>query len=425
MGGIDAGVLHAGLDQVRPMSSTEASLSANAGRDFDVGTKLSKVGEKLYADLNDNSQRGITESTTGIATFQVKANLGSFQLTSEDAYGKVIFVAPIDPTVSQLSSALSKQYVNYRITHLSITVRNVSPFASASGSIQLAYINDPANIVTLDSENIETLIRQTNSRQVGAKDTLDFDFDQTHLNVLGAPSGWKFCKPRGISIFDRYGTIAAAVRGVPSIGDGAQFVVSIAATFEFYGMTHNLSQAYRYVGIADTGLAQGTVITDCQYANEYGNYDLSVGQNITKPAALNTGISYTCYFANARNFEIEITDSQDTKVSFPCQMRVCQLKFSGDNHGTYTFTARTQRMANLNRPYTAVKVTPLDPACTAVLIVPNEFEGDELISEMSIDHGVQHELRMFESLHQSITDRLDRLLSERNTNAGGVEKGAI
>lgn len=417
MGGIDTNLIQSSLDQARPRTSAEASLSANVGREFDTGTKLSKVGDNLYVDLNDNSQRGITESTTGIATFQVKANLGAFQLTSEDAYGKIIFVAPVDPSISTLSSSIAKQYVNYRITHLSITVRNVSPFASASGSIQLAYINDPANLVTMGSENIETLIRQTNSRQVGAKDTLDFDFDQTHLNVLGAPSGWKFCKPRGLSIFDRYGTIAAAVRGVPSIGDGAQFVVSIAATFEFFGMTHNLTQSFTYEGLAETGLAQGVTIIDCEYSNEYGNYELSVGQNITMPANLSIGVPYTCYFANPRNFEIEIVDSQGTKITFPCQMRVCRLNFTTAAHGNYIFTARTQRMANLNRPYNSVKITPLEPACTAVLIVPNEFEAGELISDVSIDQNVQHELRLFESLHKSLTDRFDRLFRERNTNS--------
>jgi len=416
MTGIDPAVMAAGSSQERPHLSTEANLATNVGRDFDVANTLSKVGEKLYVDLNDNSQRGITESTTGIATFQVKANLGAFQLTSDDAYGKVIFVANVNPEISKLSESLAKQYVNYRITHLSITVRNVSPFASASGSIQLAYINDPDNIVNYGSDNIETLIRQTNSRQVGAKDTLDFDFNQTHLNVLGAPSGWKFCKPRGMPIFDRYGMIAAAVRGVPSIGDGAQFVVSVAATFEFFGMTHNLSTAMRYESIADTGLEKDTIITDCHYSTEYGNYELSVGQEMQMPDTLEPNQFYTCYFAAPRNLEIEIVDNQGRRITFPCQMRACRLKYNSSNYGTYTFPARTQRMANLNRPYDTVRVRPLDETCTAMLTVPDEYETDELIHEKAIDYRIRNELRLFESLNKSLTRRFERMFRERDSH---------
>lgn len=414
--GVDATLFSAGSDQTRPHKTVESNLATNVGRSHDVGNVLSKVGEKLYVDLNDNSERGITESTTGVATFQVKANLGAFQLTSEDVYGKIIFVSSIDPALTQLSASLAKQYVNYRITHLSVTVRNVSPFASASGSIQLAYINDPNNIVTMGTENIETLIRQTNSRQVGAKDTLDFDFNQNHLNVLGAPSGWKFCKPRGMPIFDRYGMIAAAVRGVPSIGDGAQFVVSVAATFEFFGMTHNVDETMRYEGLADTGLVKNKVIDDCSYATEYGNFQLSVGVPLEMPESLSQGTLYTCYFASPRNFKIEIEDSSGRIIDFPCQIRACQITYINPSHANYIFTARTQRMANLNRPYKSVKVTPLDVACTAVLTVPDENEVQELIDVYAIDSKVQNELRMFESLNKSITRRFAALYSELDTN---------
>lgn len=417
MTGIDPSVFAAGSNQERPHLSTEANLAANVGRDFDVAKTQSKVGENLYVDLNDNSQRGITESTTGIATFQVKANLGAFQLTSEDAYGKVIFLANVDPAISKLSASLAKQYVNYRITHLSITVRNVSPFASASGSIQLAYVNDPDNILTMGAENIETLIRQTNSRQVGAKDTLDFDFNQTHLNVLGAPSGWKFCKPRGMPIFDRYGTIAAAVRGVPAIGDGAQFVVSVAATFEFFGMTQNLESSMRYEGLADTGLAQGVTINDCAYSTEYGNYELGVGQEMDMPPSLEPGVFYTCYFAVPRNLKVEIVDNQGRKIDFPCQVRVCRLLFTNSSYGTLYFTARTQRMANLNRPYNTVRVTPLDPPCSAILTVPDEYVNDELINVETIDYRIRNELRLFESLNRSLTRHLEHLLGKRDSDS--------
>jgi hypothetical protein len=217
-------------------------------------------------------------------------------------------------------------------------------------------------------------------------------------------------------IFDRYGMLAAAVRGVPSIGDGAQFVVSIAATFEFFGMTHNLALSARYEGLADTGLEQDVVINDCRYSTEYGNYELSVGQELSMPASLETNVFYTCYFAAPRNLEIEIVDSQGRRITFPCQMRVCRLKYDTIGYGTYYFPARTQRMANLNRPYDVVRVRPLDEACTAVLTVPFQRPDDELIHEDTIDYRISNELRLFESLNQSLTRRFERMFRERDTH---------
>lgn len=412
----DSSIMTAGSSQTAATNSAASALSTNVGRDFKANNQLSKVGENLYVDLHDNNQRGITESTTGIATFQVKANLGAFQLTSEDPYGHVIFMSPVGPELSEMSAALAKQYVNYRITHLSVTVRNISPFAAASGSIQLAYINDPNNTVTLGFNNIDTLLRQTNSRQVGAKDTLDLDFDQTHLNVLGAPSGWKFCKPRGIPILDRYGTIAASVRGVPAIGDGAQFVVSVAATFEFFGMTYNLPTSWAYYGITDTSLEKDVVYPNCEYSTEYGNYDLNVEVNIAKPERVDLNVWHTCYFARARNLEVKITDEADRVISFPCQVRACQLRYDTAATATYRFTARTSRMANLQRPFNSVTVKPLDDKTTALLLLP--VVGDQLINDISIDEKTEHELRLFESLHRSLDDRLRELALDRRDPDG-------
>jgi len=415
----DTSIMSAAGNQVPATNSAASALSTNVGRDFKANNQLSKVGENLYVDLHDNNQRGITESTTGVATFQIKANLGAFQLTSEDDYGKIIFMAPIGPELSEMSAALAKQYVNYRITHLSVTVRNISPFAAASGSIQLAYINDPNNVVTIGYNNIDTLLRQTNSRQVGAKDTLDLDFDQTHLNVLGAPSGWKFCKPRGLAILDRYGTIAASVRGVPAIGDGAQFVVSIAATFEFFGMTYNLPTNWAYRGITDTDLDKDVEYADCEYSTEYGNFDLNINVDIAKPESLDAGVFFTCYFARARNFEVKIVDEAARTITFPCQVRTCQLRYNNDTSGTYRMTARTGRMANLQRPFQSVTVKPLDEKTTALLVVP--IVGDQLINDISIDESTQHELRLFESLHRSLDERLRAFaLDGSNPNSRGA-----
>lgn len=394
-------------NQASVHAGTPDALGANVGRNFSTGTQLSKVGENILVDLHDNIQRGITESTTGVATFQVKSSLGSFQLTSDDEQGTIIFIANIDTTLSSMSEALASQYVNYRITHLSLTVRNVSPFATASGSIQIAYINDPDNVPVLKTQALETLLRQTNSRQVGAKDTLDMDFNQTQLNVLGAPSGWKFCKPRGIPILDRYGNMAVAVRGTPAIGDGAQFVVSVAATFEFFGMTENLETNYIYSGLSDTGLNEDQSYANCRYPEEYGVDELEVNVHIEEPTDLPISEEYTCVFAEPRHFKVHIVDDNNRKLDFPAEIKTCTVKVASDQHLIYRFVARSQRMANLNRPFKDVIVTHLDEHCSALVIVPS-LES-QLIHDAPIDERTRNELRMFESLNRAIDARLAKL----------------
>lgn len=82
-------------------------------------------------------------------------------------------------------------------------------------------------------------------------------------------------------------------------------------------------------------------------------------------------------------------------------------------------TARTGRMANLQRPFQSVTVKPLDEKTTALLVVP--IVGDQLINDISIDESTQHELRLFESLHRSLDERLRAFaLDGSNPNSRGA-----
>lgn len=183
-------------------------------------------------------------------------------------------------------------------------------------------------------------------------------------------------------------------------------------------MTYNLPTNWAYRGITDTGLVKDTVYERCTYSTEYGNYDLNLELDIPKPDSLDQDIFYTCYFSRARNLEVTITDNQARTISFPCQVRTCRLRYDTDTTGTYSFTARTGRMSNLNRPYASVTVKPLDDKTTALLVVP--IVGDQLINDISIDENTQHELRLFESLHRSLDDRMDEFTRRfaRHTNVG-------
>lgn len=348
----------------KPITSVAGSLSTNVGHDFSNKPHLTKVGENLRVDLHDSISSGITGSTTGVATYQIKDTLGTFQLTSEDKNGKVLFSMPIDTLITERVKQFASQYVNYRFTHLSVTLRNVSPLASASGSIQFAYVNDPENDIPIGTTGIETIIRQVNSKQVGAKDKLDLDLDCNSLNVTGAPSHWKFTKPRkGASIFNRYGSIAACVRATPAIGDGAQFVVSVAGAVEFYGMTDNTD--YQQVNFF---LPKLNLVKDVEYnagySDEYGDYVLtfkSAKTDSTLPAYTKS----TIIMPKVRNFMVKVIDNNDVMIDFPIQIR--QLDYNTiSNENIFRTQARTKRLNALELPYKQVKVMPLEDDCTAV-----------------------------------------------------------
>lgn len=244
-----------------PHSEDAASaLQATVGRqlrterDVDVG-----VGQKVA--LLDSAQRPIEGSTTGVATFQSKTQLGTLNLVNGQAPGEVLLNRPLDVNIDETVQALANRYVNYRIKDLSLVVENTAPFAAASGSMQLAYINDPENqlvdgaTASEKAKVLDLVIRQSHSKQVKAKDTAEMRLDADSLNVPGAPSNWKFCKSRPGKIFSQYGTLAAIVRAPPAIGDGATFPVSLAITWEFYGMTNQLSSEVQYIVIPDLGIS--------------------------------------------------------------------------------------------------------------------------------------------------------------------------
>lgn len=370
----DAVVEQATQRSERPTTSVAGSLSTNVGHDFNNKPHLTKVGENLRVDLHDSISSGITGSTTGVATYQIKDTLGTFQLTSEDLNGKVLFSMPIDSLITDRVKQFASQYVNYRFTHLSVTLRNVSPLASASGSIQFAYINDPENDIPVGTTGIETIIRQVNSKQVGAKDKLDLDLDCNSLNVTGAPSHWKFTKPRkGASIFNRYGSIAACVRATPAIGDGAQFVVSVAGAVEFYGMTDNTDFQPVNFFLSKLNLEKGADY-NAGYNNEYGDYVLTIHAPMTD-STLPVATRSTIILPKVRNFMIKVIDHNDVTIDFPIQVRQFDYNSTAtNNENVFRTQARTKRLNALELPYKKVTCTPLEEDCTAVGFYVEDIE---------------------------------------------------
>jgi hypothetical protein len=188
---------------------------------------------------------------------------------------------------------------------VSVVLENTAPFAAASGSIQMAYVNDPENQIVAVQDQLKILdmvIRQSHSRQVKAKDRGEVRLDFDSLNVPGAPSSWKFCKSRPGRIFTQYGTLAVVVRAPPNKGDGATFAVSLAATWEFYGMTKQIQSETEYVIVPDTTLS-GTQPTDAIDIVRPGFWRVKVDATAFPPiqaqteltVLFNQPISYLCH----------------------------------------------------------------------------------------------------------------------------------
>jgi len=238
-------------------SDAASALQANVGREM-LTEKLVDVGVDHDIALLDTATRPITGSTTGIARFQTKTHLGVIDLINGQKPGEILLSRPLDQHIDEMAESLAQHYVNYRMKDVSVVLENTAPFAAASGSVQMAYINDPENqLVTVQDQLkiLELVIRQSHSRQVKAKDKGEVRLDFDSLNVPGAPSSWKFCKSRPGKIFTTYGTLAVVVRAPPNKGDGATFAVSLAATWEFYGMTKQVQAETEYVIVPDTGLS--------------------------------------------------------------------------------------------------------------------------------------------------------------------------
>lgn len=380
---------------------------------------MESLGKELTAPLSnfdDNAGGGITGSTGGIASFQIKSNFGAFQISSESKYGDIVFIGNIDPSLSALTSGLALQYVSYRITDLEVSIRNVAPFSSASGSVQVAYVNDPNNMLVSDPSAVEAVIRQSNSRQVGAKDTLDMRLDSKQLNVRGAPSDWKFCRPHGDFVFNRYGSVVAVVRAVPAIGDGSQFVVSINAKFEFHGMTNNSSPYSVPVFFHDPALNPGAG-GYARYSDEFGSTVLTLETELAQAPHFTEGVWHKAFAAPLPTFKIVVSEnvSPNRVINFETQVRSLDVKYL-EGKMFYRFIARDSRLHNLQRPLD-VSVVPCDQI---FFLVYSVVESEQLIGESSITPGVCRDLQLLRSITNYVDDRIDASVHGLRTGAGSL-----
>lgn len=350
-------VVRAAADAAPVSKDAGDSLIANVGRTLATGRDFTNVGRGIRADLHDNATSGAVGSTTGYMTYPFKLNLGTVKLNSEKKAGEVLYSRAVDLTLAPSLLEIGRKFVQYKFDHFNFTITNISPFAQASGSIQVAYVNDPDNAVITGEEAVELVVRQSSSRQVKSKDTHNLDMNSNELNVPGAPSDWKFCLSRTPRIFSHYGNVIVTVRGVPALGDGAQFVISCSGTVSFYGMTINnpiipITRLPFFTGFEKAPYP-------LTYPEEYGNYEATFTtprpMDLFAPPDTNIQVD----FAEPLDAEVTIVDASDIKVSFQTTLTVanCRLGSSEPYDLTYGVTLRSGRMSFLNRPYKMAEIT--------------------------------------------------------------------
>lgn len=201
-----------------------------------ITSEAQPTGEGTRADLSDEP-KPILGVTGGATAYAFEADIPGATI-SDDVPGTSVFSYALNSTMGPLEAEnLFFVYQYWHIEALVITVKAVSPNATASGSIQVAIDNDPANgFPTKKTDALNLSLSLLGSKQIGARDSVSFTVDISKLSspLLGQ---WRYCL--GDGRLCSYGTLFAVVRSQPAQGDTAYYSVTLGATLKFMNRTLN------------------------------------------------------------------------------------------------------------------------------------------------------------------------------------------
>jgi len=400
-----------------PGAHTDAASALHSNIGTQMRTeKLVNVGVDHNIALLDTAQRPITGSTTGIATLQTKTQLGVLNLISGQAPGEILLSKPLDTTIDELATQMAEKYVNWRMMDVSIVLENTAPFAAASGSIQVAYINDPENqLVDTDAEKILALvIRQAHSRQVKAKDTLEMRLNFDSLNVPGAPSQWKFCKSRPGRIFNMYGTVAAVVRSPPAKGDGASFPVSLAITWQFMGMTRQLATESEYIVVDDTKLT-GYHANTAVNTSKPGFWSVKVNSTGFNP--IRKERSLQILFDKPISYKATIKDTYNNEAEVWGLISQATVYNDGNNTWYYSFPVESNRFDGMVGELTRTLEFPNRTISAVVIqdVVKASINANQS-TEVTIAKGIAQGISILTAKLSKLEFQVDQLAKDKEEN---------
>lgn len=201
------------------------------------------TGEGTRTNVDENVESKL-QGTGGMVSYPLRVALAPITVASGDQAGAVKLTVPLDDFVEDTQvAALKQRFMFYKISDVVMNIQSVSPWSTASGSVQVFYNKDPENSIAGQSGTvpIRLALRLLRSQQASAKMKDNFALDNSELTLAPLSSDWRFCK-KGASPYprlERYGDIMIAVRAVPATGDGVLYTVTLAANILFKDATFN------------------------------------------------------------------------------------------------------------------------------------------------------------------------------------------
>lgn len=375
-------------------------------------TRLS-TGENNLVNFSDSTTGPIVSATKGQLIAPFREAVGPFKLTSNDEYGKVIGVIPLDKSSFPTVTANFQNFINWNILDLQLDLTNVAPFATASGSVQVFYVNDPSNGFILGKNAKEIMLRQATSQNLKAKDSLSLELPTDKLGVPGQPSNmFKMCIPQKVPLFNRYGAIVIAVRATPSIGDGALFTATLSGSIGFYGMTKNIGTA-NAMRFFTTDFEQ-IGIRKAEPEN-YGSDDYIITSHQSIP--LPVGTKGTMAFVDHLTLQVHMQDANNNSTTFPLSLR--QAEFTTKPEGYEIAVKINNRFTeHMDLPLSVIDFAHKPFEAASIITFPEriqklEEETDEVRVLRIVNKMVKQDLEKFKINIRNEINSTNRMAQHR------------
>jgi hypothetical protein len=180
----------------------------------------------------------VLSQTSGEATASHEFRISKDFIIINDAQdpGTVLFNMSLDPTVDSGALKLAQNYEYFSFRDIEVSMDETSPFGTASGGFQAAWITDPANAVFGQASAAEKttslikIVRQEGSVLVRPRSSaiVKIVTSDRRYTLLGTDVR-----------LSSFGNIVCALRAAPGLGDVAAFAVTVSGIIDFHRMNNN------------------------------------------------------------------------------------------------------------------------------------------------------------------------------------------
>lgn len=194
------------------------------------------VTPKVNNDFIDDKKVNLGSTIEASATHAFRISRDFVVIDDSQKLGTQLMSVLLNPSIDPGAAKLAQLYEYYDFSEIKLSLEATSPFGTASGSFQTAWITDPANIAlgqadeAAKSAALNKVIRQEGSVQVRPR---------TSAELVIRPAGKRYCFQTTTSDprLTEFGALVAVLRDPPSTGDNASFAVTISGKINFYRAT--------------------------------------------------------------------------------------------------------------------------------------------------------------------------------------------